>query len=177
MRTTVNRGGCRSSGVVRHIFGCGVGAGNARCPTPQSDLGTGGDVVLVGRGGGHGGGGGGGGRGGFSRGGGGGGGHALRGGGGGGRYAYRGGGMAVVGMRIAAAERYAYGGGGKRYYGGGGNLTPTKTTATTTVTKTTATTTVTKTTAITTTIAGFTAGPTSHTAMAMADAVGSIATP
>jgi hypothetical protein len=25
----VNRGGCRSSGGVRHIIGCGIGAGNA----------------------------------------------------------------------------------------------------------------------------------------------------
>ena len=24
----VNRGGCRSSGFVSHIFGCGIGAGN-----------------------------------------------------------------------------------------------------------------------------------------------------
>ena len=106
MRKTVLASAALAGGLLMTSLVWSSAQATTSVPNPQSALGTGGDVILVGRGGGRGGGGGGG-RGGFSRGGGGGG-HVLRGGGGGGRYAYRGGG---------GGGQYAYrgGGGGGRY--------------------------------------------------------------
>ena len=102
MRKTVLASAALAGGLLMTALVWSSAQATTSVPNPQSALGTGGDVIHVGRGGGRGGGG----RGGFSRGGGGGG-HALRGGGGGGRYAYRGGG---------GGGRYAYRGGGK-YHG------------------------------------------------------------
>lgn len=81
-------------------------------PNPQSVLGTGGDIVFVGRGGGRGGGG----RGGFSRGGGGGFKGAYRGGGGRAMHAYRGGGGRAHVSHPIRGGRYA--GNIGRYHGG-----------------------------------------------------------